>query len=128
VPSSVAKGNQYEIEVKKFLESQGWEVFRQHRKPLWIKGQMVTVGADIFGCDLVAKRDNQKTRWIQVSTVKNFKSKEEQVKNHVINQMWEDYEFWLRVKGKKEYKVYRMIGEIFQQIETIRIRKVNNAI
>ena len=107
--SAVSKGNAYEIEVKKTLEGQGWQVFRQHRKPMFIHGKMITVGADIFGCDLVGKKTGLKTLWIQVSTVANLKAKQGQVINgNVINLEWEDYEIWLRVPGRREYEIYRL--------------------
>lgn len=108
--SAVSRGNKFELEAKKTLEAEGWEVFRQHRKPLFIKGRMVTIGADIFGADLVAKKSGQRTKWIQVSTQSNLAAKKNQLLDHVLVCNYEDYEVWIRVEGKKEFKVYVFCG------------------
>lgn len=106
--SAVSKGNQFEIEVKKTLESYGWHVFRQHRKPLFIHGKMITIGADIFGCDLVAKMRGAKTVWVQVSTPENLSAKKKQVLEHPFNLEHETYEIWSRVSGKREFEIHRL--------------------
>lgn len=102
------KGNQFEREVKDILEAQGWKVFRQHRKPLFIKGRMVTIGADIFGADIVAKKQGEKTRYVQVSTVENKSKKEAQLLEHPVTIAYESIELWLRVDGKRAYRVFRL--------------------
>lgn len=104
--NSKAKGNQHELEVKKYLEALGWIVFRQHRRPMWIQGRMVTVGADIFGCDLVAKKQGEKTRWIQVGAEGAKSKKEDQLNEFPWDPEKESTEIWLRVQNKKAYKVY----------------------
>ncbi len=106
--SSVSKGNAYEIEVKKTLEMYGWKVFRQHRKPIFINGKMITIGCDIFGCDLVGKMTGTKPLWIQVSTPENLSAKKKQVEEHPINIGYETYEIWSRVNGKREYEIHRL--------------------
>lgn len=107
--SSVSKGNGYELEAKKTLEAYGWKVFRQHRKPMFIKGQMITVGADIFGCDLVCKLPGVKTLWVQVSTPENLSAKKAQMFVHPMNPQFETYEVWSRISGKKEFEVHRFV-------------------
>lgn len=104
--SNKAKGNAHELEVKKHLEAEGWTVFRQHRKPLWINKRMVTIGADIFGCDLVAKRKGELTRWIQVGADGAKSKKVDQLNEFPWDTNHESVEIWLRVEGKKAYKVY----------------------
>lgn len=108
MPKSVQKGNKFELEAKKTLEALGWKVFRQHRKPLFINGKMITVGADIFGSDLVAKAVGNKPLWIQVSTAENLAAKKTQMMEHPINLEYEHYEIWIRLAGKKEFQVYRL--------------------
>lgn len=98
------KGNQFEREVKDILEAQGYAVFRQHRRPLFMKGKMITVGSDIFGCDMIAKKKGERSRWIQVSTVENKSKKEQQVLAFPWNLAFEDVELWLRVDGKRQYR------------------------
>jgi hypothetical protein len=108
---SAAKGNQYEKEVVFILEYEGWQVFRQHKK---IQGMIMTpkglfprmVGADVFGCDIIAKKAGEKTLWIQVSTVDNKSAKEVQVRKFPWTYMYEDPQLWLRIKGKKSFRVF----------------------
>lgn len=104
--SSYAKGNIYENEVKKILEAQGWSVFKQHRRPVYIAGKMLMLGADIFGCDLVAKQTEQKTLWIQVSTTDNLHKKIKQVNEFPWSLEHERLEIWCKIRGKKAYKVH----------------------
>jgi hypothetical protein len=110
--SNKAKGNQYEIEVKKHLEAEGWTVFRQHRKPLWIKKRMITVGADIFGCDIIAKKKGHLTKWIQVSADGAKSKKEDQLNEFPWDTNHESVEIWLRVEGKKAFRVFMLEGSV----------------
>lgn len=105
--SSYAKGDQYEKEVKEYLEEQGWTVFRQHRKAMFLApGRVKMVGADFFGCDIVAKKYGEKTLWVQVSTLANKSSKIKQVSVHPWNPDVDDIQIWLRHDGKKKYSVF----------------------
>lgn len=103
---STAVGNKYEIEVRNLLESRGWKVFRQHRKPMFIHGKMITVGADIFGCDMVCKKPDEKTLWVQVSTLTNKSAKIKQVFLEPWNYNVDTVQVWCRIPGKKVYQVY----------------------
>lgn len=105
--NSYQKGNKYELEVVKILEKQGYQIFRQHRKAMFIKEKMIMVGCDIFGCDIVAKKHWEKPLWIQVSTIKNKTNKIKQVKKFIWNGDYETVEIWCRLEGKKVYEVYR---------------------
>ena len=105
---SVAKGNKFELEARNTLEALGWKVFRQHRKPIYMNGKMITIGADIFGSDLVAKAVSCKPKWVQVSTAENLSAKKTQMLAHPINLEYESYEIWIRVEGKKAFQVYRL--------------------
>lgn len=104
--NSKAKGSGFEREVKEILEADGYKTFRCHRKPIFINGKMLTMGADIFGCDIVAKKVREKTKWIQVSTVQNKSKKEKQVQEHPIILEHESLELWLRIDGKKAFRVF----------------------
>lgn len=104
--SSYAKGNIYENEVKKILEKQGWSVFKQHRRPIYIKGRICMVGADIFGCDIVAKKTGEPTLWVQVSTEDNLHKKIQQVMEFPWYLNGERLEIWCKIKGKKAYRVH----------------------
>jgi hypothetical protein len=110
--SAYDKGNAYEIEVKKYLESRGWEVFRQHRKQKYIRdkktniGKFVMVGCDVFGCDIIAKKPGEKTHWIQVSTKDNKSVKIKTVLAYPWNFDFETAQFWGRIDGKRQYEVW----------------------
>ena len=130
MPKSTAVGNGFEIEVKKTLEKDGYSVFRQHRKPLFMKGKMITIGADVFGCDLIARKQGQPTLWVQVSTVSQKSTKEKQVLEHPWNLIDEKVQLWLRVDGKKEFRVFdlQVAGDtthfyIFRELETRKVPK-----
>jgi len=121
--NSTAKGNQHEIEVKKHLELEGWAVFRVHKKAIYIpgkgarkgckkacgccfRGNMILVGADAFGSDLICKKKGEKTRWIQVGAEGAKSKKEKQLLEHTWNLDHETAEVWLRIEGKKAYRVF----------------------
>lgn len=104
--SSYAKGNALELEVKKTLQAEGWEVFRQHRKPIYMKGKMIMVGCDIFGCDIVAKRKGFRPLWVQVSTPDNKSAKIKQVMAFPWDFEKECLQVWTRIPGKRAYRVY----------------------
>jgi len=109
---STQKGNQYEKEVKTILESQGWMVEGQHRKVMWIRdfktGQMkmIMAGRDIFGVDLIAKKKGERTRWIQVSTLTQKSAKQKQVMVFPWTLEHESVELWLRLDGKRSFRVF----------------------
>lgn len=115
--SAKSKGNGYEREAKLLLEAKGWAVFRCHRKPIFINGKMLTMGADIFGCDIVAKKLGFKTRWIQVSTVENKSKKEKQVTEFCWTLAHEDVELWLRIKGKKAFRTFQLMEKVREVID-----------
>lgn len=115
--SAKSKGNEYEREVKKYLEATNFSVFRCHRKPIFIKGKMLTMGADIFGCDIVAKKIGLKPKWIQVSTVENKSKKVAQVEVFPWNLAYEDVELWLRIPGKKAYRIFVLVETVREVID-----------
>lgn len=116
--NSNQRGNTYELEVKKILESEGWEVFRQHRKQMYMNGKMIMVGCDVFGCDLIAKKPGEKTLWVQVTTrpQKSLKSKT------LLSYPWsfehDSVQLWLREAGSRIFEIFE--GPYF---ESVGIRK-----
>lgn len=113
--SNKARGDAHELEVKTYLEAEGWTVFKQHRK---IAGMVKTpkglfprmAGADIFGCDMIAKKKGHLTRWIQVGVDGAKSKKEDQLNEFYWDPAHETTEIWLRVKGKKTYRLYVLKG------------------
>lgn len=123
--TSTQKGNNYEREVKEILQEQGWIVEGQHRKVMWIRdkytGQMkmIMAGRDIYGCDLIAKKQGNRSRWIQVSTVTQKSSKQKQVLSFPWTLDYEDVELWLRIEGKRAYRVFKLtLGAAFTELAT----------
>jgi hypothetical protein len=117
--STYAKGNQYELEVKKILESQGWIPEGQHRKVSYIPDykhpnpatgkptlRLIMMGRDVYGCDIIAKRAGHKPLWIQVSTRANKSHKISQVLQYPWNYEHETLQLWLRTEGKREYEIF----------------------
>lgn len=105
--SATSKGNAFELEVKKILENKGWTVFRQHRKPMFMNGKMITVGCDIFGSDMVAKKTNEKTHFIQVTTRPNKTAKMKILLQYPWNYNHDVVQIWLRSDGKREFEIFQ---------------------
>lgn len=109
---STQKGNLYEKEVKTILEADGYMVEGQHRKVMWIRDKytgamkMIMAGRDIFGVDLIAKKLGEKTRWIQVSTLSQKSAKTKQVMVFPWTLEHESVELWLRLEGKRSFRVF----------------------
>lgn len=114
---STQKGNLYEKEVKTILESQGYTVEGQHRKVMWIRDKftgamkMIMAGRDIFGVDLIAKKLGERTRWIQVSTLSQKSSKQKQVLVFPWTLEHESVELWLRLDGKRTFRVFKLAAD-----------------
>lgn len=119
MPSNIKKGNLYENEVKRILEAEGYAVEGQHRKVKYIPDfkrpragnskpalRMIMVGRDIFGCDLIAKKTDEKTLFVQVSTREHKSHKIRQVMAHPWCWDHDLVQLWLRVPGKRAYEVY----------------------
>jgi hypothetical protein len=67
--SRKSKGNQFERWAMKYLEEQGYVVHRAQSQAVNVGTFHVSRSNDIFHCiDLVAKRANERTRWIQVTS------------------------------------------------------------
>lgn len=112
---STQKGNQYEKEVKTILEGDGYLVEGQHRKVMWIRDKytgamkMIMAGRDIFGVDLIAKKLGERTRWIQVSTLSQKSAKQKQVLVFPWTLEHESVELWLRLEGKRSFRVFILV-------------------
>lgn len=80
--STRTKGNQYENEVKAILERDGWVVEKARAYLVWIKGRALAKAHDFFGSwDLIAKKVNEPTLWVQVSTWEHASDKRKQVQD-----------------------------------------------
>ena len=109
--SNKARGDAHELEVVHYLEAEGWSVFKQHRKIVGMiptkRGWMPRMaGSDIFGCDIIARKKGHLTRWIQVGADGAKSKKEDQLNEFHWDTNHESVEIWLRVKGKKAYRIF----------------------
>lgn len=104
--TAISQGNGYELEAKKILESKGWTVFRQHRKPIFMNGKMIMVGCDVFASDLIAKKKGEKTLWVQVTTRPQKAAKERTLMEQPWNFDCDSVQLWLRESGKREFEVF----------------------
>lgn len=116
--NSVKQGNVYELEAKKILEAEGWTVFRQHRKQMYIQGKMIMVGCDVFGADLIAKKPGAKTRWIQVTTRPQKSPKSKMLMSQPWTFEFDTVQLWLREAGKRAFEIFQA-----PEFESVGIKK-----
>lgn len=107
--SAKSKGSQYEREVMKILEAQGWVMERAHPQYFPIgPGKMISKAHDFFGAwDLIGKQPGHKTLWVQVSTISNISGKRAQVNGFPWTAEHDEPCIFARVDGKnRHYRVY----------------------
>jgi len=102
------KGNQAELWVQKFLEKQGWIIHRARQSYYQVGNKIFTRSNDIFNCfDLIAKKSDEPTRWIQVAVgyKKSHKLKKfKQIVPKIVG-CGDVFELWLKTKSS-EWKIY----------------------
>jgi len=87
---------------KAWLESKGWLVHNQTPagRMIVIKGKKIFISQrnDIFGCfDLIAKKSDKKTLWIQVTLHKSLKEKVKQIDEIGLKYFKDDdVQIWLK--------------------------------
>lgn len=116
------KGNATENQVKKILEQEGWTVFKQHRKMCGLiktpKGFFPKmVGADFYGCDIIAKKVGKKTLWIQVCMIGDKSSKIPILNSFPWNYEHEDLQIWCKVP-RKGFRIFQAPN--FEESLTVR--------
>ena len=119
--SNVRKGNDFENECKRWLESNGYLVQKAQRTMKFIgKGRFVSGSNDFFGLfDLVAKKGSV-TRWIQCKYgSKNIYAKKKElmafVKNYTNN--YEIAEVWFRAKYDSAITIYIVTADKMEKIK-----------
>jgi hypothetical protein len=88
--SARARGARYQLKIKTFLEERGYQVQNIPPKSFFIPqiGRFRAQRNDIFGADLIAKRSDRETLWIQATKHKSLRKKIE-----VLSQFpWTDKE------------------------------------
>lgn len=85
--SSRSRGNSFEMEARKLFESKGYQVERALAKLIWIPGRRVPISQshDFFGLwDLIAKKLDERTFWIQVTTTNELSKKRKQMSASIL--------------------------------------------
>lgn len=96
------KGNKAELEVKRLLEAQGYYV---HRTVRTNHHGFVNAPNDIFGCDIIAKKEGERTRWIQVTCDGHIGRKKAELALVPWDSQHDSVEVWRRVGIKRKHKV-----------------------
>ena len=113
MPTKRQQGSGYELEVQKYLEGQGYKIHRAYASLFKIGNKTLCRSNDIFSVvDIIAKKKDHFTKWIQVSTGTRRAEKEKKLKG--IGDIWtasDSVELWLRFDNKV-WKIYR-----YQQTE-----------
>jgi hypothetical protein len=111
------KGNKYELEVQKILEQYGYVCHRAYPSSYRVGSKIFARSNDILGCfDIIAKKKDSPTLWIQVST--GPRKSEKQKKIGLLGNIFNPYDkvlLWLRFNGSI-FKIYELIGKKFHQV------------
>lgn len=98
--STRASGLAFQRWIKKWLEEKEYQVHNliPKGKLLFIKGKKVYVSMknDVFGCDLIAKKRDQKTLWIQATEHKSLKLKQQEIIKYIWNHNIDDVQIWIK--------------------------------
>jgi len=112
--NTASKGRDIENKAKDYLKAQGYEVERTYRKAIWVKGRVISLPNDFFGCmDLIAIRTD-KIKFIQVTTAHNYSAKTEEILGHKWPKM-ADVEVWAWYGGRKRKKRNNNEGDVIAQ-------------
>ena len=111
------KGDKYENKVKKELETLGWTVHRVYPSFMRTPKGFFTKSNDIFGCiDLVCKKKDRPTRWIQcTASMKNKSVKEKEILQYDFWGTSDQVEIWCLDK-KKGQRVFRLCDGQFEEL------------
>lgn len=106
------KGTRIEAIARRCLERDGYVVRRTIRTPYEIRDGWRSNANDILGCDLVAKRAGERTRWIQVTSGYHIGEKCQDLAKVPWTPAHDSVEIWRWVPGTKHpgryFQVYRL--------------------
>lgn len=107
--NSREKGNKFEKQVQDILERNGYMVHRARYSGFKTKNGYFSRNNDVFGVfDLIAKRKDYTTKWIQVTTQSNASNRIKKVK--ALGNIWNEkdsVEIWC-IKKNKEIEVKKV--------------------
>ncbi len=95
------KGQQIELQAIKLLEAEGYKVHRCVRTGVKRGKLYISQSNDVFGCiDLVAKKQGERTRWIQVTADSGIGRKKEDLAEVPWDPLFDSVEIWRWVGGR----------------------------
>lgn len=122
-PSTVnraAKGTAIELTAIKVLEAQGYTVHRCVRTGVKRGKMYFSQSNDIFGCiDLVAKKQGERTRWIQVTADGGIGRKKADLAEVPWDCLFDSVEIWRWVgskRGRKDKRTGERLDDMYFQI------------
>lgn len=91
----VRKGTRTERIAADLLESEGYTVHRCIKAVVRKGPRWITIGNDIFGnIDLIAKKQGERTRWIQVTSASSIGRKRADLESTPWEQAHDSVEIW----------------------------------
>ena len=118
--SKRSKGNENELYVQKYYEANGYTCHRARQSFIKTKTGVFTRSNDIFTVfDIIAKKKNSKTLWIQVSTGSRKAEKEKKILSigDIFNEQ-DEIQLWLNFKGGI-WQIFRLTDRKFEMISKI---------
>jgi hypothetical protein len=113
-PNTSAKGATVELTAIKMLEADDYKVHRCVRTGVKRGAMYISQSNDIFGCiDLVAKKQGQRTRWIQVTADGGIGRKKTDLAEVPWDPLFDDVEIWRWVGGRA--RKHKTTGEMLDR-------------
>lgn len=102
MPTKREKGNAFQRWVKDWLEERGWLIrnFPMTSRMIKIKGKMIFVkqNNDVFGCDLIARKD-RRCLWVQATLDSSVTKRQEEFERYLLKfdmLPGEDFLIWMK--------------------------------
>lgn len=105
---STQKGNRIEKLAEDILHEWGFQTHRARKSGIFIKGRYFCHSNDIFKCiDIVAVKPEERTRWIQVTTLANKSAKLKKVRTVDWNFDFSDVLCWCYL-GRGKWRLFEL--------------------
>jgi len=116
------RGRAFELWIRDWLKARGYAVHVCGRKTVMIgPGKLITKGDDIFGCDLVCMKPDEKPLFIQATLDSSVQKRLDELKKYPWDLNFTQVQLWQKTKNG-DINVKLFTGETFRDIGKI-IRK-----